>query len=602
MRVSPRQVAPTLVEAVRELAGDRVRGFVFLRPDGVERLWTFHDLALEAQRRGANLAALGLKKGDRLALVIPDTAEFVLSFLGALFAGVVPVPIYPQLSFKNIENYHATVAHVARASGASLLLTSAATKQYVDPVMGRVDTLRSIVAVEQLDSDASLPDVRVDPEDVAFLQFTSGSTSRPKGVVVTHANLAANAEAFMIDGISRDSKTDKGVSWLPLFHDMGLIGFVVGPLFSNVPCVFLPTASFVRAPRLWLDKIHEHRGTITYAPNFAYALVAKRLKDADVAGLDLSCLRVAGCGAEPIQAKALRDFAAKLAPAGFKPGALMPSYGMAEATLAITFFPLGDALRTDTIDPKALAGGEAVPTRAEADVAVPGTSATPGAIELVDCGRPFPRHELAIVDEAGRRLPERRVGQIVVRGPSVTNGYFEDPELTADTCKSLPGDPAGAANWLYTGDLGYVAGGGLFVCGRLKDIIIVRGRNYYPSDIEWAVGELPKVRRGSVIAFGVFVDSHGRTVTAGLGEEGVVVCCEGAAGDAAAIREAAGACITAQFGLIAHEIVVAPLASLPRTSSGKPQRRRARQMYLDGTLPRARTVHGPGVDDAADRT
>src|SRR5258708_15019199 len=262
-----------------------------------------------------------------------------------------------------------------------MLLTTAATKQYVDPVMARVDTLRSIATVEELDSDAGGLDVRVDPEDVAFLQFTSGSTSRPKGVVVTHANLAANAEAFMIDGISRDSSSDKGVSWLPLFHDMGLIGFVVGPLFSNVPCVFLPTASFVRAPRLWLDKIHEHRGTITYAPNFAYALVAKRLKDADVAELDLSCVRVAGCGAEPIQAQALRAFASKLAPAGFNPVALMPSYGMAEATLAITFFPLGDGPRTDTIDAKALARGEATPADADAGLAAPDNSLAPAAIE-----------------------------------------------------------------------------------------------------------------------------------------------------------------------------------------------------------------------------
>ncbi len=190
---------------------------------------------------------------------------------------------------------------------------------------------------------------------------------------------------------------------------------------------------------------------------------------------------------------------------------------MAEATLAITFFPLGDGPRTDTIDAKALARGEATPADADAGLAAPDNSLAPAAIELVDCGRPFPHHELLIVDEGGRPLPERRVGQIVVRGPSVTNGYFEDPELTAETCKSLPADPPGAAPWLHTGDLGYLAGGGLFVCGRLKDIIIVRGRNYYPSDIEWAVSELPKVRRGSVIAFGVFVDSHGGVINAGLG-------------------------------------------------------------------------------------
>jgi fatty-acyl-CoA synthase len=549
-------LAPTLVDAVRALADDRARGFVFVRPDGQERLYSFHDIAGECERRAGHLAARGLRKGDRLAMVIPDSEEFVLSFLGALFAGVVPVPIYPQLSFKNIDGYHDTVAHIVRASGARMLLTTATTRPYVEPVLGRTGAgggeAPALATVDELAGDAGRAAPGVRPDDLAFLQFTSGSTSRPKGVMVTHANLAANAEAFMLHGLRRDPAVDKGVSWLPLFHDMGLIGFVVGPLFTNVPCVFLPTASFVRAPRLWLDKIHEHRGTITYAPNFAYALVAKRLKDRDVEGLDLSCLRIAGCGAEPIQARALRDFAERLAPAGFDSRAFVPSYGMAEATLALTFVPLREGLKTDV----------------------------QGQQELVDCGRAFPQHEIAIIDEAGRRLGDREVGQIVARGPSVTGGYFEEPELTAQTYKPLAGDEDGAP-WLHTGDLGYLVEGRLFVCGRLKDIIIVRGRNYYPSDIEWAVGDLPGIRRGNVVAF---------AVGEGVGEEQLVVCCEGAASDAASIREGAIACIAARFGLTAHEVVVAPLASLPRTSSGKPQRRRTRQMYLDGTLPRARAV------------
>jgi fatty-acyl-CoA synthase len=561
------RVAPTLVDAVRALAGDTARGFVFVKPDGKERLYAFRDIAREAERRGAHLVARGLRKGDRLAMVVPDGDEFVLSFLGALFAGVVPVPIYPQLTFKNIEGYHDTVAHIARASGATMLLTATATRPYVEPVLPRVDTLRSVVTVDELAGDAGSLDVGVAPEDLAFLQFTSGSTSRPKGVMVTHANLAANAAAFMLDGLQRDDSVDKGVSWLPLFHDMGLIGFVVGPLFTNIPCVFLPTASFVRAPRLWLDKIHEHRGTITYAPNFAYALVAKRLKDKDVEGLDLSCLRIAGCGAEPIQARALRDFAARLAPAGFDPRSFVPSYGMAEATLAITFMPLREGLKTDVNAPGEAAGS------AENGLEHPK--------ELVDCGRVFPGHELAVVDDAGRRLPDRQVGQIVARGPSVTAGYFQEAELTAETYRPLPDDPGGRP-WLFTGDLGYLVDGRLFVCGRLKDVIIVRGRNYYPSDIEWAVGELPGVRRGNVVAFGVEVG----------GEERLIVTCEGAAADAAAIREATATCVSEQFGLTVHEVVVAPLASLPRTSSGKPQRRKTRQMYVDGTLPRARTVQG----------
>jgi fatty-acyl-CoA synthase len=557
------RVAPTLVDAVRALADDSARGFVFVKTDGTERLHSFRDIAREAERRGAHLVARGLRKGDRLALVIPDGEEFVLSFLGALFAGVVPVPVYPQLTFKNIEGYHEMVAHIARASGAAMLLTTAATRPYVEPVLPRVDTLRTIATVDDLAGDAgpvaAMP-ASVAPDDLAFLQFTSGSTSRPKGVMVTHRNLAANAEAFMIDGLDRDPSVDKGVSWLPLFHDMGLIGFVVGPLFTNIPCVFLPTASFVRAPRLWLDKIHEHRGTITYAPNFAYALVAKRLKDRDVEGLDLSCLRITGCGAEPIQARALRDFAARLAPAKFDPRSFLPSYGMAEATLAITFMPRREGVRTDRN-----AAGK----------------------ELVDCGRVFPRHELAIVDDAGQRLGDRQVGQIVARGPSITKGYFQEPELTAQTYRALPGDAEGDEPWLFTGDLGYLVGDRLFVCGRVKDIIIVRGRNYYPSDIEWAVSELPGVRRGNVVAFGVEVD----------GEEQVVVACEGAASDAPAIREATATCVAEQIGLTVHEVVVVPLASLPRTSSGKPQRRKTRQMYLDGTLPRARSVQA--VEDTA---
>ena len=546
-------VAPTLVDAVRRLAADRARGFVFVRSNGDERLVTFQDIAEESERRAAHLAARGLRKGERLALVIPDGEEFVLSFLGALFAGVVPVPIYPQLSFKNVESYHDTVAHIGRASGAAMLLTTAATRPFVEPAAARTESLRSLLTVDELAGDAGRIDAQVVPDDLAFLQFTSGSTSRPKGVMVTHRNLAANSEAFMIHGLARDPAVDKGVSWLPLFHDMGLIGFVVGPLFTNIPCVFLPTASFVRAPRTWLEKINEHRGTITYAPNFAYALVAKRLKEKDLEGRDLSCLRVAGCGAEPIQAKALRDFAARLASTGFDARAFLPSYGMAESTLAITFMPLREGLKTDVRQPD---------------------------LELVDCGRPFPGHELAIIDELGNRVGDGQVGQIVARGPSVTPGYFQEAELTAQTYRPLADEPDGHP-WLHTGDLGYLSASRLFVCGRLKDIIIVRGRNYYPSDIEWAAGELPGIRRGNVVAFGTAID----------GEEQLIVCCEGTSAEAPAIQEAVAACVSAQFGLAVHEVVVAPLATLPRTSSGKPQRGKTRQMYIDGTLPRARTVH-----------
>ncbi len=599
MRSLPRHVAPTLVDAVCALEGDAERGFVFVRPDGTERLRTFQDMATEARRRAAALAARGLERGDRIALVVPDGEEFVLSLLGALFAGLVPVPLYPQVSLNSIEAYHDTVAHIARAASAAMLLTTAAGKPFVDGVLDRVDGLRSIVTIEELSASKETMRAAVSPDDLALIQFTSGSTSRPKGVMVTHGNLAANAEAFMVHGLDRDPKVDKGVSWLPLFHDMGLIGFVVGPLFTNVPCVLLPTASFARRPRLWLDKIHEHRGTITYAPNFAYALVAKRLRDRDVEGLDLSCLRISGCGAEPIHAKVLRDFAAVLAPTGFDPRAFVPSYGMAEATLAITFTELRQGLRTDTVDAKALEKGEATPS----------TPQTPldAASEIVNCGRCFPGHDLAIIDAAGHRLGDRQVGQIVARGPSIAKGYFREPQLTVETYKAIQGDGPEDAPWLHTGDLGYTVDNNLFVCGRVKDVIIVRGRNYYPSDIEWAVTEASNLRRGNVVAFGIFVDAGGRASDGMAGEEQLVVCCEGHSAEVESIRDVATAIIAARFGLPVYEIVVAPFASLPRTSSGKPKRRETKQKYLDGSLSRARSVqsvegrpahsddHGPGA-------
>jgi len=572
-------VPATLADAIRALSHDGGRGFVFVRPDGSERFCSFRDIHHEASRRGAALTARGLAKGDRLALVIPDGDEFVLSFLGAVMAGVVPVPMYPQLSFKNVESYHETVAHIARASGAKALLTTASTRPFVEPVLGKAASLEGLWTVEDLaqeseslaghvDVDApASPSVAIEPGDLAFLQFTSGSTSRPKGVRVTHANLAANSEAFMIHGLGKDSSFDKGVSWLPLFHDMGLIGFVIGPLFTDIPVVFLPTASFVRSPRVWLDTIHKHRGTITYAPNFAFALVAKRLKERDIGALDLSCMRITGCGAEPIQAKTLREFSAKLAPAGFDPRSLIPSYGMAEATLAITFSRHGQGMHTDKVDAKALQGREARPAEVE------------DGVELVSCGQAFPGHEVKIVDDQGRELAERHVGQILTRGPSVSPGYYLEPELTAAAFKD---------GWLHTGDLGYVERDRLYVCGRIKDIIIIRGRNFYPQDIEWVASELPGVRRGNVVAFSLDV----------LGEERLVVCAEAFQADAAGLAEAISAAVTAQLGIAVHKVEIVPQGSLPRTSSGKPQRRKTKQMLLDGTLGERATPAKPsGASD-----
>ncbi|CAN5734214.1 fatty acyl-AMP ligase [soil metagenome] len=584
---SARLVAPTLVDAVKELRHKADKGFVFIRSDGSERFCSFQEIDSEASRRGAHFAEHGVEKGDRVAIIVPDPDDFVLSFLGVIYAGGVPVPMYPQLSFKNVETYHDTVAHIVNASKATLMLTTPSMRQFVDPVMPRAKTVRELITVDQISGPApGVLDVKLSPEDLCFLQFTSGSTSRPKGVMVTHGNLAANSEAFMIHGLGKDSSVDKGVSWLPLFHDMGLIGFVIGPLFTDIPVVFLPTANFVRAPRVWLDAIHRHRGTITYAPNFAYQLVSKRVKEKDLVGLDLSCIRIAGCGAEPIQARTLHDFEAKLKPAGFNPKAYIPSYGMAEATLAITFEKHGTGFSTDTVDAKSLTLGKAEPRPAPA----PGAPDDPSVQELVGCGRPFPGHAIAIVDEAGNRLGDRQVGQIITRGPSISQGYYEEAELTEAAFRK----EADGETWLYTGDLGYVADGNLYICGRLKDIIIVRGRNFYPSDIEWVVSELPGVRRGNVVAFGVTVDANGRHVEDGTGEEHIVVCAEAFQSDAAHLAEEIQKAVTDKIGLAVWKVEIVPQGSLPRTSSGKPQRRKTKQMFIDGALPK------PKAGSAAD--
>lgn len=553
----------TLVEALTRLAhtpAGSERGFRFIAADGSERFFSYEAMESEARRRAALLASLGVAKGDRVALVIPEGHDFVLTFLAAVFAGAVPVPIFPRATFKATSDYLDTVVHICEASSATLLLCNESNLGLVEPAREKATTLTRIGSVETLFASEltalSFVAPTLGPDDLCFLQFTSGSTSRPKGVMVSHGNLIANATAFLgPHGLDR-RESDVGVSWLPLYHDMGLIGFILGPLIVDIPVVILPTATFARGPRIWLETISKYRGTITYAPNFAYGLAVKRLKAKDVESLDLSCLRVAGCGAEPIHADTLRGFAQALEPAGFRATALLPSYGMAESTLAITFHELGTPMRVDRIDPAALQGGAAVPSDG-AD-----------ALELVSCGKPFPGHQLSIVDDAGVQLPERTVGEIVARGPSVSAGYFDNPEASQD---SFPGDGS-----LRTGDLGYLADGDLFICGRKKDLVIIRGANFHPQDIEWAVGELAGVRRGNVVAFSVPV----------AGEERLVLAVECASVDSAAVCARVTARVNESLGLSPHEVVPVAIGSLPKTSSGKVQRSRTRGLYLAQELER----------------
>jgi fatty-acyl-CoA synthase len=483
-----------------------------------------------------------------------------------LRAGIVPVPIYPPAGLRKLEGYLQNTLHIVRKSGAKLLLTDADIKRLLGTIQLEAPELLGVAAVEEVrKSREELEPVKIDLDDTCFLQFTSGSTSAPKGVVLSHRNVAANVYAFMDVGLGVETGGDSGVSWLPLYHDMGLIGFVLGPLFYRNTVSYLPPLLFLKRPARWLETISRHRASVSFGPNFAYALCVKRVRDKDVAGLDLSSWRVAGCGAEPIRAGNLRNFAEKFASIGFSHRALLPCYGMAESTLAISFGELGRGVQTDSIDADEMAA-EGKATHAEPDA--------PGALEVVNCGKPLHGSEVAVFApddlEGARPLADREVGELRLRGPSVTSGYFNDPELTRE---------AFAGGWLCTGDLGYLVDGEVFICGRQKELIIVNGRNYYPQDLEWEASRIEGVRKGNVIAFGTRKPLNDR--------ERVVIAFEtGTSGDRASesLKADVRKAVRVATGLSVDDVVPLDAGVLPKTSSGKLRRNETRQLYENGQL------------------
>lgn len=537
---------------------DKSRGYSFVSDDGkTETHFSFEQLADAASRIGSGLLRLGLKPGDRVGLVLPRGDEFVLAFLGAMWVGLVPVPMYPPLSLGKLGNYLEHSRHIIQKSECVWLITDDAVGKLLGSLIGGVVRgVSSVAAVNEGSGGAPL--AKLDLSHPAFIQFTSGSTSRPKGVVLTHGNLAANAHCIMRLGL-RATPEDKGCTWLPFYHDMGLIGFVLAPLMTDTPVAFMPPLLFLKRPVEWFRLIMRHRGTIGFGPNFAYGLCTSRIKDAELQGIDLSSWRVAGCGAEPVVADTLQAFAERFRKYGFDPNALMPCYGMAESTLAVSFSPVGGGMVVHPISASYLTTkNEARPPQNAAD-----------RLQIVSCGRPFEGHELVVVDpDTGLPIEPGRVGEIVLRGPSVMQSYYNDPEITTQTIRN---------GYLHTGDLGYLHDGNLYVCGRIKDLIIIAGKNYYPTDIEWAVSQLPGVRTGNVVAFGFSApDGHA---------EQVVVCAEAkeTADASSLIQEIRGRVMEA-VGIKIDEVVLLAPGSLPKTSSGKLQRRQARQMYIEGTL------------------
>jgi len=523
-----------------------------------EQPLTYGDLHTEASRVASGLYGLGIEPGATVALMLPTSRDFFVAFFGILLAGAIPVPLYPPARRSQLED------HLHRQSGilanclAALLVTVPEARGVARLLRASTPSLKDIVSVAELGSASpGQTRWRAAAADVALLQYTSGSTGNPKGVILSHANLLANIRAMgRATGVL---PTDVFVSWLPLYHDMGLIGAWLGTLYHGVPLVVMSPTDFLGRPDSWLRALHRYRGTLAGAPNFAYEICATRLDDSRLAGLDLSAWRIAYNGAEPVIPETLARFAERFAPYGFDPRALAPVYGLAESAVGLTFPPLTRGPLIDRVDRGRLAAsGEAVAAPAE----------DAQARRVVCCGRPLPGHEIRVVDPDGHELPERREGRIEFRGPSATSGYFRNPEATRSLFDGA---------WLDTGDLGYVAAGELYVTGRAKDIIIRGGQHIHPQEAEAAIGGLPGIRKGCVTLFGV---EDAATAT-----EKVVVLAETretGTEKREALRVSVANLATTLLGAPPDDVVLAPPHTVLKTSSGKVRRAACAELYRNG--------------------
>jgi fatty-acyl-CoA synthase len=529
-------------------------GYCFVSGD-TDRWRSYADIRHASMRVARSLREAGLRRGDLVALVLPDGEQFLIALFGASLAGVTPASVYPPSATGDLPRYFELTAAILRASGARVVVTTRALAPSFDRARTVCPELSLVLCSDDLDATALEPDVWPALDDIAFVQFTSGSSSTPKGVALTHANVSANIDAFGGPSATAISPEDIGVSWLPLNHDMGLVGMALGALYAGRPCVLLPPQAFVKRPAEWLRAITRHRGTISFAPDFAYDLCVRRVKDLD--GLDLSSWRVAGCGAEPIHPSTLAAFSAKFAAAGFRDTSFLPCYGLAEHVLAATVSPRGRRPLIEHISADELTARRvAVPHAGEGR-----------SLALVSCGSALPGHQLRIAGEDGRPLAERHVGEILLAGPSVMRGYYKERALTAETVRD---------GWLHTGDLGYLSRDEVFVCGRAKDLIIVNGRKYHPQDIEWAVDRIGGVRRGRAVAFGV--------VRSGGADRVVIVVEPSGTVPPDVITNAIRREIGDLFGLYVDDVVLVRSGTVGRTTSGKVQRAATRARYERGEL------------------
>jgi len=539
---------------------------VYLKADDrPEETITYSDLYRESLLVAGALEARGIRSGDNVAIMLPTSRGFFSAFMGVLFAGAVPVPLYPPFNRARIEEYARRQSAILDNAQARILVTVREGRALGSVLRSSTPGLREVTEIAKLLEEARAFDpaaIAIRPEDPALIQYTSGSTGDPKGVLLSHENLLANIRA--IGEALKIGPADVGVSWLPLYHDMGLIGAWLTPMFYGIPVAVLSPIAFLTRPEKWLWTIHRRRGTISPAPNFAYELCARKISEAELEGLDLSSWRVALNGAEPISPRSLERFEKRFAGCGFRKTSFFPVYGLAESSLLLTAAAPGTEVRIEAVDRDAFE---------REGLARPPSGSGVEPLRFVSVGKAIPGHEIRIVDERGEELPERREGRLLFRGPSAMKGYYRNPAATGAVTR-----PDG---FLDSGDRAFVADGEAFITGREKDLILKAGRNLIPQEIEAAASEVAGVRGGSVVAFGV-PDPL-------LGTERVVVVVETkeeSADGRARIESKVARAVAELVGVPPDEVLTVAPRVVPKTSSGKIRRATCRESYLRGELSR----------------
>ncbi len=552
----------TLTDAL-DYAAAGVGGMNFYTARGeLADVITWAEMREDALGVAGRFLARGLQPGDRVAIVAETEADFSRALMGCLYARLVPCPVPLPSAFGSRVAYGEQLRRIADVAGITAAVAPKMFRDWIaeslaDRALTFVGTLADLD-----DSVAPLPlGNEPDADEIAYLQFSSGTTSFPKGIAVTHGAMMANIRAMAVYGLEL-GEGDRGVSWLPYYHDMGLVGGVMVPIACQMSADYLTTRDFILRPGIWLELISRNRGTMSYAPSFGYDLATRRARPG--VSLDLSSWRIAGIGGDIIKISTLKRFADAFAEYGFRSESFLASYGMAEAALGLTFAPLGSGARAELVDIDRL--------RDEHTAVAPVDGAR--SREFAICGKPLPDHEIEIRDEAGTVLPEGRVGQIFTRGPSLMRGYFGNPEETARVLS-----PDG---WLDTGDLGYMRNGEIVVTGRVKDLIIVNGRNIWPQDIEWSIeSHVDGAKEGSVAAFQLADEGDDSADEERVGL--VVECRRREPAEREALRAAAHSVARNICGVESHVALCAP-GALPRTSSGKLSRSKAREMFLAGAF------------------